>query len=201
MKRFFLVILLVLIAVTNITACKKPLTAKDYPLVLFDVDLTPGEKENEVTVFLYTSYDKVDFKITHKKDNFLVLELENTIKAKTNTDLPVGGLEELIQNARIIQIVQRKKGKDIFKTRIIFKLLEKNTTLKTVIQVREMEVKKIKKIIDSSEAIKVIARTVNIHSDENNNIVAIALIVSFWVLLLAILGIYWLLKKIKQNPA
>ena len=136
-----------------------------------------------------------------KKDNFLVLELENTIKAKTNTDLPVGGLEELIQNARIIQIVQRKKGKDIFKTRIIFKLLEKNTTLKTVIQVREMEVKKIKKIIDSSEAIKVIARTVNIHSDENNNIVAIALIVSFWVLLLAILGIYWLLKKIKQNPA
>lgn len=238
MKRYLIIVMIIILALVGFVSCAKKMAVEDYPNVIFGIDLTPGEKEKEIAVFLYTSKEDVTYEIkkkgygseeeteehqehpdqpedkiisnndtqdkegseektqtdTNKNDKnpkYLILDINNSVKPGKAAELKIDGLEDLIEKARIVPIVQVSNKKNPFVTRLIFNVIDPETTLKIIIQVRKVDVQKVENSISSSDAAKAIAITVSHGSPDYS----IWFIIALWFFCIGGLVVYWIFKK------
>ncbi|MEW5818681.1 MAG: hypothetical protein AB1782_00695 [Cyanobacteriota bacterium] len=199
MKKLLILFSLLFITLITIAGCQKTVTVNELPNILFKLDLTPGEEEKEIAVFLYTSRDNFGYEITNKGEDYLILNLNNTLLVKKARELNIEGLDELVSNARIVQIIQEKVKDNPLITRIIFKLKDPETKLKIIIQVQEIDIKKAQKTVDDSkEAAMAISGIVAKTNGNYHTLTSIIIIVGFWVICGLIIIVYWVTSKDKK---
>lgn len=201
MKLAATILLIAITLLLSMTACFKKLTVEDYPALLLNVNLTPGEKDKEVAVFLYTTKDDIIYEIKTKKDEnqkenkYLTLILNNTFKASKVDKLSTEGIEELIENARAVQFTQGKNKNNSVITRLIFKLKDPQTTITPIIKVKRINVEQVKKAADQSNAAQAIAQSMGKPESIDGYIIVIA----FWVMVIGILLISYFVQKFQTN--
>lgn len=195
MQRTILLIFMIITIVFGISSCQKETTVLDYPNVLLKVDITPGEEENQIAVFLYTTRSLMDYEVTEKGDNFKILELNNTIKTIKATELPIDGIEDIVENVRLIQVIQENNKENPLVTRLIFKILNPDVKLKIISQIQKVDVTEIQDKINSSPAAEAIAQTMHPPTNKIN----IFIVIGFWVTSLLGIAIYVIYKKIQKK--
>lgn len=195
MQKIILLLFVVFTLLIGVSGCKKETTVLDYPNVLLKVDLTPGEDENQIAVFLYTSRALMDYEVTEKGDNFLILKLNNTVKVVKTTELSIDGIDELVENVRLIQDIQEKNKKNPFITKLIFKTLNPDVELKIISQIKKIDPQQIQEKIDETPAAQVLAE--NMHPKSNK--IDLGIVIGFWVISLIGIAAYLINKKIIQK--
>src|SRR3989339_328106 len=193
MQKIILLIFMVFTILLGINGCKKETTVLDYPNVLLKVDLTPGEQEEQIAVFLYTTRTLMDYEIIEQGEDYKILKLNNTIKAMKTTELPIDGLEELIKNVRLIQDEQKNNKENPLVTKLVFKTLNPDVTFKIISQIKQIKPSEIQKKIDESPAAEAIAQSMKPPSNK----IDIVIVIAFWVISLIGIGIY--LIKVTLN--
>jgi hypothetical protein len=53
--KLIIVSFFILFLITLLTSCQKELALSEYPNILVNTDITPGENDKEVAVFLYVT--------------------------------------------------------------------------------------------------------------------------------------------------
>lgn len=190
---FFLAIIAVLI----FTGCEKKVTVEDFPNYLLNVDLTPGEEDKEVSVFLYTSMDKVDYKIQKKeKTNLVALIIENTFKSKKLNELQVDAINELVEKAYTVQVAQEKNKITQLSTKIIFRLKDPKTTFKVIIQPRPIPLDKLKKAAENSSSSAAAAIASKVAVEDKSDPAGLIKILVFWgILIIIVVVCIWSERK------
>jgi len=204
MKSLYSIILIIFIFIFGVSACQKQLTVEDYPALLLKADVTPGEKDKEVAVFLYVTKPMIDYQITTKGEHskFILLNLNNTLKIMKDKNFNIEGVEELVEQVNLIQITDEKNTKNPLISRLIFKVKDPSVVIKPVFQLQEIGVAKIEKAVKSSQktssAIAAAAIANNLGSGSSNNVSEFVIgIIIFWSIVIIGLIIYLLTKKVE----
>lgn len=204
MKFFKILIVLFIGFIFLHTGCIQNNPKNQAQNYLSKAQLTPGTKEKEVSLFLYLIKKEVDYTTTIKgeENSFLLFNLNDTIKAKNLDKLSVDGIDNLVESARVIQVVEKndkkkKKNKNNLITRITFKLKDPETTIKPIIQVEEVSAKTYNEAKNAAESSTELINILKKPDKKANN----AFVYGFWVLIIAILFIVAWQNKKKQPPA
>lgn len=184
MKKLSTFILVVFIGILCFSGCMKDITVKEYPNLLFNVDITPGEEDKEIALFLGVSKDNPDYKISDHGKNYVFVEINNTLKSMNVTDLNIEGVEDLVEGAKIRQVVQENNEENPILARIVFEKPDPEVKFNLIFQVENIEERDVKNIVNKSQDAMSAVRTVGTGHVEPDYVM-IALI--FWVVVIIII--------------
>jgi hypothetical protein len=178
----------------SFTACEKTVTVKEFPNYLFKIDLTPGEEEKEVSVFLYCTKEIVETEIITKGDEnqYRILLLNNTFKASGINKLSVDGLEGLLEKAMVVQYINRGEEIDEIKTKIVFNLKDPETIITPIIHYVETENKNVEKAMKKNGQV---SEFLGAPEEVHDNSFLIGILI-FWGFIVGGLILYYFLNKL-----
>ena len=204
MKVFKFLAVILLVTILGITACSKEIKVEDYPALLLKADITPGEKDKEVAVFLYVTKPNIDYQllVQGEKSKYLLLNLNNTLNNIKERKFNIEGLEELLEQVTLVQVIDEKNVKNPLITRFVFKLKDPLVKIKPVFQFQATKASKIKKMMEASKqansavvAAAAISKNFgNKAADDNVNGIVIGVLL-FWLLIIIATIIYFMTKK------
>jgi hypothetical protein len=187
----------IIIVMVFFTGCSKTIIVQELPNYLMRVDVTPGDEEKEVAVFLFCSNENVDINQYRPGDQnkFEILDLNNTFKSSKINNLNIDGVEEYIEKAQVVQYFRKDDTENPVVTKLKFNIADKEVKIKAIVQYQEIEPGRIKEAIKEDDAVSQVVMGIK-HS--NNSIDGLIFIV-FWVLLIGIMFLVWYFTSKKNT--
>lgn len=192
LKLFFAIFLISVLALIS-SGCDKSITAKEMPSLLLKADLTPGDTQNKLILFMETSKAPPTIETELKENKYYIIKLNNTFKASKVKDLDITGVEDKVKKARVIQIINKDKPENPVVTKFIFTILSPDTEIAYNIKEKAVTIKEVNEEYDNIQGEKVpIVAASKGHSPDSWVVTAISL---GFILLVLFLLIYFIGKK------